>query len=73
MRNGDCSSLFPVSLLFDIHRKMCVGGALEQVEASIIIYFSNMLICLSGKEVKITLCKQAAECRPDMPTQGVSL
>ena len=50
-----------------------MGGALEQVEASIIIYFSNMLICLSGKEVKITLCKQPAECHPDVPTQGVSL
>lgn len=37
------------------------------------MYFSNMLICLSGREVKITLCKQLAECHPDMPTQGVSL
>ena len=50
-----------------------MGGALKQVEASIIIYFSNMLICLSGKEVKITLFKQPAECHPDVPTQGVSL
>lgn len=76
IRNVFCSSWVLVSLLFGIHEKFCLFGSsdsLLQVEAYIIIYFSNMLICLSGKEVKITLCKQLAECHPGVPTQGVSL